>query len=80
MPSHGVYLFESALVSIAPKRTILEHKKVTVMLSSCFSKFNHMCLQNNLSETNVVFADFDLLFFQLLRQKKEENLKKKQSN
>ena len=35
-----------------------------------------MCLQNNLSETNVVFADFDLLFFQLLRQKKEENLKK----
>ena len=59
-------------VSIVLERQILEHEKVPVMISSCFSKYNHTCLQNNSSETDVVFADFDVLFFQLLRQKKEE--------
>ena len=61
----------AAPVSFALKRQILEHEKVTVMLSSCFSKFNHACLENNSSETNVVFADFDVLFFNDSDRKKE---------
>ena len=66
----------STSVSIVLKRTILEHEKVTVMLSSCFFQIYHTCLQNNSSETNVVFTDFDVLFFQLLRQKKRRKFLK----
>ena len=61
----------SALISIALELKNLEHKDMTVILCFSCAKLEFTSLLNKPVEKNLVFKDFDVLFFKYSDRKKE---------
>ena len=62
----------AALVSIALELKNLEHKDMTVILCFSCAKLEFTSLLNKPVEKNLVFKDFDVLFFKYSDRKKEK--------
>ena len=71
--SSEILIFEAAaLVSIALELKNLEHKDMTVILCFSCAKLEFTSLLNKPVEKNLVFKDFDVLFFKYSDRKKEK--------